>query len=531
MKTFNTTGLCVPEKHYMADLTERVARIRKMIDAGKYFCMNRARQYGKTTTLEALRRSLADEYTVISLDFQGIGDAGFRSEEDFSQDFSRLLLNRQQAGLILPDKVQIEVSRIAEERPAATKLSQLFHVLSEWCSVSERPIVLMIDEVDSATNNQVFLDFLAQLRQGYLDREALNLPAFRSVILAGVTDVKHLKGKLRDEDQHKVNSPWNIAADFDIDMSLSADDIAQMLEEYLIERRTDMDLRAVSKAIHDASGGYPYLVSKLCQIIDETILPEATDRQKPVWTVQDVEKAVSLLVKKEGIPLFDSLIGKLENYPELNAAIASILMRGESVDYLPYDSAQSRLRMYGFLTASEQKVVISNRIFESVLYDYYLGKEQSNAFRSNADLEKSRFVQDGHLNVRLILERFVETYHEILGDPAEAGRFKEKDGRELFLLYLKPIINGIGNYYIEAQTRDQKRTDVIVDYLGEQYVIELKIWHGERYNEEGERQIAAYLDYFKLDTGYMLSFNFNKKKETGVKRVTIGDKVLFEGTV
>ena len=131
--------------------------------------------------------------------------------------------------------------------------------------------------------------------------------------------------------------------------------------------------------------------------------------------------------------------------------------------------------------------------------------------------------------MRLILERFIDTYHEVCG-PLE-DKFKEKDGREQFLLYLKPIINGTGNYYIEAQTRDQKRTDVIVDYLGKQYIIELKIWRGERYNADGEKQISEYLDYFGLDTGYMLSFNFNKNKETGVRQVHVGNKVLYEGTV
>ncbi len=70
-----------------------------------------------------------------------------------------------------------------------------------------------------------------------------------------------------------------------------------------------------------------------------------------------------------------------------------------------------------------------------------------------------------------------------------------------------------------------------MDYLGQQYILELKIWHGERYNEKGEKQISEYLDYFNLSTGYMLSFNFNKKKENGVKRVEIHDKVLFEGMV
>ncbi len=54
------------------------------------------------------------------------------------------------------------------------------------------------------------------------------------------------------------------------------------------------------------------------------------------------------------------------------------------------------------------------------------------------------------------------------------GNFIEKYGRKFFLLYLKPIINGTGNYYLEAQTRDARRTDVIVDYRGEQFIVELK---------------------------------------------------------
>lgn len=72
-----------------------------------------------------------------------------------------------------------------------------------------------------------------------------------------------------------------------------------------------------------------------------------------------------------------------------------------------------------------------------------------------------------------VLEKFVEYFHDIYGENDE--KFMEAYGRKFFLLYLKPIINGTGNYYIEAQTRDAKRTDLVVDYLGEQYVIELKI--------------------------------------------------------
>lgn len=84
---------------------------------------------------------------------------------------------------------------------------------------------------------------------------------------------------------------------------------------------------------------------------------------------------------------------------------------------------------------------------------------------------------------------------------------------------------------MEAQTRDARRTDVIVDYLGEQFIVELKIWHGNEYNNRGEKQLADYLDYFHLERGYMLSFNFNKKKETGIKIVKVGDRTIVEAIV
>ena len=130
-----------------------------------------------------------------------------------------------------------------------------------------------------------------------------------------------------------------------------------------------------------------------------------------------------------------------------------------------------------------------------------------------------------------MLEGFRRTYVKVSGPLEEGGRFLEKDGRELFLLYLKPIINGTGNYYIEAQTRDKTRTDVIVDYLGERFVVELKVWRGPRYNEAGEEQVAGYLERFGLSVGYMVSFSFNRHKEPGLRRVKIGECVLWEETV
>jgi len=194
--------------------------------------------------------------------------------------------------------------------------------------------------------------------------------------------------KIRPEQEHMYNSPWNIAAVFDMDMSFSAGQVAAMLVEYEEDTHTGMNIEAVSSEIYQYTSGYPYLVSAICKLLDEK---------------------------------------------------------------LPY---------------SEE------------------------------------------------FEKFVEKY-----------------GRKFFLLYLKPIINGTGNFYLEAQIRDERRTDVIVDYLGEQFIVELKIWHGNEYSERGEKQLISYLEADHKNQGYLLSFNFNKRKEIGVKEITIGGKTIVEAVV
>lgn len=149
-----------------------------------------------------------------------------------------------------------------------------------------KPLVLIIDEVDTATNNHVFVDFLAQLRAYYLRR--MQMPTFRSVILAGVYDVRNVKSKIRPEENRKTNSPWNIAAKFKIDMNFSVDDISGMLNEYEQDYQTGMDVVEIAEMIYSYASGYPYLVSCLCKMIDEDIKGES----KTAWCKQDVLTAV-----------------------------------------------------------------------------------------------------------------------------------------------------------------------------------------------------------------------------------------------
>ena len=520
-KFFNVNGSCNPQIHYMIDLSERLSEIKKMVDAGEYFTINRARQYGKTTLLAALAEYLKSDYKVISLDFQTISYGDFENEEKFVAAFSNEILISEYD---IPEDIKSTLLHLADGKERNVTLSVLFRTLLQWCRISEKPLVLIIDEVDTATNNQVFVDFLAQLRAYYLRR--MQMPTFRSVILAGVYDVRNVKSKIRPEENHKTNSPWNIAAKFKIDMNFSVDDISGMLNEYEQDYQTGMDVVEIAEMIYSYTSGYPYLVSCLCKMIDEDIKGES----KTAWSKQDVLTAVKMLLNDKN-PLFESLIGKLNEYPGVKNLIYRLLFRGENIGYNPDDSGIDMAEMFGFIKVRNGNVYIANRIFETRLYNMFLmstDEQEKDVYREGARL-KNQFIHDGALDMRRILEKFVEYFDNIYGDRDE--KFLEADGRRYFMLFLKPIINGTGNYYIEARTRNDEQTDMIIDYLGQQYIIEMKIWHGNAYNERGEKQLSDYLEYYHVDKGYMLSFNFNKNKKIGVKEVVLGEKLLIEAVV
>lgn len=524
-RTFNTDGYCDPELHYMVDLTARLREIRAMVEAGKYFTINRARQYGKTTILTALADELKTDYNVISLDFQGLSTVDFESEKNFAAAFSRQVLLYAEN---MSDEMKEELGRYVVGSVNNVTLSMLFMTLLGLCRESQKKIVLLVDEVDSATNNQVFLDFLAQLRFFYLRRR--RTPLFHSVILAGVYDIRSIRRKLRPDEEHKENSPWNISADFNVSMSFSAEDIEGMLLEYEKDYHTGMDTQFMAEMLYEYTSGYPYLVSRFCNYLDEKVAgTEAFPDKSCAWTKAGFYEAENMLVKEDN-PLYQSLIRKIGLYPELKTILYDLLFSGIAVPYATTAGYMKDAVMFGFIKNDDGAAVISNRIFETVLYNYFISEEVVTSKMYHAGMqEKNQFIVGGHLDIRRILEKFVETFYDLYGSQDEA--FLEEAGRRYFILFLKPIINGIGSYSVESRTRNNERMDLVVYYKGEQNVIELKIWRGNAYNERGEEQLANYLEYFHLRKGYMLSFNFNKKKEIGLKEIQVGDKTLIEAVV
>lgn len=366
------------------------------------------------------------------------------------------------------------------------------------------------------------------LRDKYLKR--MIYPTFQTVILAGVQDIKNVKARIRPNGGQHYNSPWNIAADFDVDMSLSESGIAGMLKEYEQDFRTGMDIGDMAELLFDYTSGYPYLVSRLCKLMDEYIVgSEGFSDKKEVWTKEGFLTAVRRLLTEENT-LFESLDNKLIDYPELKEMLKDLLLKGRTIEYVPGDLGIRMAAMFGFVKVENGMVSVANRIFETRLYNGFLAEQaRQMEIAQYAAEEKNQFIVDGQLDMERVIRKFVSHYTELFGSNNE--KFLEDNGRSIFLLYLKPIINGTGNYYIEARTRNNRRTDVIIDFRGQQSVIELKLWRGMEYNRRGEEQLLDYLRAYDLKKGYMISFNFNQKKQTGVNRIVLGDKVLIEAVV
>ena len=517
-KEFNITGTCIPEMHYMVDTSKKLKDIIKLIDKGKYFIINRPRQYGKTTTLFLLNKILREkeDYLPIKISFEGIGDVVFEEEKLFSREFLQIIIDY----LML---INEELSTfLVEQKNIVENFNDLSKVISKFILKSGKKVVLTIDEVDKSSNNRVFLSFLAMLRNKYLQRNEGVDYTFHSVILAGVHDVKSLKLKIRNDEEHKYNSPWNIASDFQVDMSFSPEEISTMLREYSKENNVQFHINSISEELHLFTQGYPFLVSRLCQIIDEKIYE---DDKKP-WTIEDIQKAVKLIVNEDNT-LFQSIVKNLENNNHLYDLVRRILVNNETIMFNILDPLINLGVTYGIFRNSPNGVVISNKIFEEVLYNYMISKLITKTKDMTIYNFKNSFITaDNGLDIEKILKRFKQYMKENYS--SLDINFIEREGRLIFLAFITPIINGVGFALKEVQISEEKRLDLVITYNKFKYIIEMKIWRGTKYHEEGIKQLCDYLDIHDLNKGYLLIFNFNKNKEFKENSMSIQGKDIFE---
>lgn len=524
-RKFNVTGSCNPQKHYMVDISVKFRQVLELIEQGEYFAINRPRQYGKTTMLNTLFRNLGKSgYLVAYLSFEGIGDAIFRDENSFSVKFVDIFARQ----LALVSKEASELAR--ETGKNVRDLASLSNFIIEFVGKLDKDIIMLIDEVDKSSNNQLFLSFLGMLREQYLANDKFGSPAFKSVILAGVHDVKSLKLKIRKDTETKLNSPWNIAADFNVDMSFNPAEIKTMLVSYSEDKGVEMDVEALSERIHYYTNGYPFLVSKICKNIDEEEAAENPAYNPKRWTLDDIDWSFRWLTRESYTTTnFDDLVKNLENNTDLYNLVYSILFNGtdKSVSFSVKNPLVSLGIMYGMFKELGGRTAIHNRIYEQILSDYMRSKLETDTHSQGFRGYALEYIDGtGALHLKKALLKFQEFMKEQYSDKDTA--FLEREGRLVFMSFMKPIINGKGFMWKEPVVGDERRMDVVITYGREQKeVIELKIWRGEEYHRQGLEQLSEYLDFQNIKHGYLLIFDFTKNKEYKSESIKFNDKEIF----
>ena len=374
-KRFNVTGKCIADQHYMADVSGKLAQGLKLIEAGEYFIINRPRQYGKTTTLYSLASALraTGNYIVFNISFEGVGDSFFEDDKIFPRRFVTLLTTF--ARYYAPDME----NWLRQTIPAAQDMQSLSDIITDLVNRTDKKMVLMIDEVDKSSNNQLFVSFLAMLRDKYLVRDIVK--TFHSVVLAGVHDVKSLKLKLRPDEEQKYNSPWNIAADYTVDMNLQPFEIKPMLEEYCRDKNVVMDIPLIAERLFYYTSGYPFLVSKLCKMLDEIFMPAKNIKE---WTGQDLDAAVVELTKENNTN-FETLAKNIQNNKKLYELVYYIAVDSEQIAYNNFDPTINFALLYGIVARKNNALVIHNRIYQEVLLDYMTTQMHMKQLNAGAD--------------------------------------------------------------------------------------------------------------------------------------------------
>ena len=510
MKKFTVTGLCIPKDNYMCDTTEKFNRCKYLSENGYYYAINFPRQFGKTTMqyLLDMEFSKNNDYFVISTSFEGIGDDSFKSEKALA---SSVLIVFAKSFRIANRKI---AKYLKESANSIKNINDLSEFISDWIYDLDKKVVLLIDEVDKASNNQTFISFLAMLRDKYLDARKKRDIAFHSVILLGVHDVKSLKLKLRPKAERKLNSPWNISENLDIDFAFSPKEIKPMLDDYAKEHNFSMDTVKLSEKLYYYTSGHPFLISLMCKTIDEKLLKENPRK----WKEEDIDNSYKYINELDYTTTnFDDMYKNLENNKDLFNLVYNIVIQGESYNFNIGDPVIIKGKTFGILSKNAQRQCdISNKIYEYRIIDYMLSKQQTNNF--TLDLyNTNKFIENNRLNITLILEKFQLFMKE--HNSSKDNSFLEKNGRLLLMSFLRPIINGRGFMFKENVTTEDRKMDLVVTFNDNRYVIELKIWYGEKYLTDGLKQLADYLDSYSLDTGYMLIYNFNKNKKYEIQRI------------
>ena len=484
---FNVTGFCNPHDHYMIDpLRGLNDQIVELIENKYYFTMHAPRQSGKTTLLHSLMHKINAERENICLVFS-LETAGYRSisVKDANENIVKAII--ASAELFLEEQYRPKLSQ-------ELSYYSMKDFLAEWCIQLPKPLILLVDEIDSLYDD-VLISVLRQFRDGFQLRPT-NFPS--SVVLVGLRDVRDFKDKVREgKNSMGSGSPFNIKAESFRLNNFTREQIQRLLQQY-----TDEGGQAFSEEIIDLfdsyTGGQPWLVNAMAREILYKILSK--DTSKPVTTEVLLQAKENLILRRD--THLDSLMDKLQN--ERVKPIIEAIISGETVMYDAYNDDKLYVEDLGLIKYVEDKgICISNLIYNEIIPRVLNTNMQDMMLPI---VERQWYIKpDGKLDMDLLLKEFQKFYRRNSESWLDKFSFSESGKQLLLMAFLQRIVNGGGKIDREMAV-GKGRCDLYIEFGGDCFVLELKIKYNEEYAQEGRDQISGYLDKVGLPNGYLILF-------------------------
>ncbi len=194
--------------------------------------------------------------------------------------------------------------------------SRIDQALQQWSESCPRPLVILIDEIDSL-QDEVLIAVLRQLRSGY-PRRPKHFP--QSVALIGMRDVRDYKisNEASDSDRLNTASPFNVKVESLILRNFTLEEVAELYGQHTIETGQQFTEAAIALAF-DLTQGQPWLVNAIAKEITENLVEDITIAIIP----DHIEAAKEILIRHQDTHL-DSLAARLRE-PRVKAIIEPML--------------------------------------------------------------------------------------------------------------------------------------------------------------------------------------------------------------
>ena len=504
MRFFNTAGPVVPELHYRIEPLDRVEleEILLLIGQMKYFVLHAPRQTGKTSVLLALadRINQGDEYRCLYANFE----AGQAAREDTVRAMRTLLgeLASRARQQLRDDFLDRSMNDLLSTYGPDGSLKE---ALVGWSAAGSKPLVLLIDEIDSLVGDTL-ISVLRQLRSNY-DRRPTHFP--QSVILCGIRDVRDYR--IHSSQEKSVvtgGSVFNIKAESLRLGDFSEDQVRALLAIHTAETGQAFEPDAI-EAIWELTLGQPWLVNALAY---EACFKDSAGRDRShAVRVGAIEDAREALVMARATHL-DQLADKLRE-DRVRRVVEPILAGTGLPADLPPDDLEYAVDL-GLVRAGRQ-VEIANPIYTEVVPRQLIHSTEKFIPHPTAWYIDS----EGQLEVAKLLAAFQAYFRENAEHWAERFRYKEAGPQLLLQAFLQRIVNGGGRMEREYGL-GRGRTDLLILWPDKQggdptanrkHVIECKVARDSQGPQAvirtGLEQTAEYMDRCAAESGHLVVFD------------------------